>query len=246
MQAKLCFIKKLFFGACSEYSVKKPAPAIKKQISNIKKIWHSESYKDFGIERIFRLFLACIQFVFPGIYIRNFSGKSAFWRKICLDFYVIIKLGTYALLLFLNIKSTVVILISLYFISETFFYLFNLLFLRDVYTGPFSYKRNLLLTFFNFFEISLGFACIYNCIPHEFKCIHSVSDSIYFSFVNATSLGFGDIVPIERKSKIFSTIQNIISFAYTIIILSYCVSTANQEGYNVNKKDIGRTKNQNK
>lgn len=242
MQVKPYFIKKLFFGAYSEDSSNKPAPALKKQISNIKKIWHSKSYKDFGIERIFRLFLACIQFVFPGIYIRHFSGKSVIRRKTCLDFYVIIKLSAYALLLFLNIKNTIVIFISLYFISETIFYLFNLLFLRDAYTGPISYKRNLLLTFFNFFEISLGFACIYNCIPHEFKCIHSVSDSIYFSFVNATSLGFGDIVPIKQNAKIFSTIQNIISFAYTIIILSYCVSTANQEGYNANKKDIGKTK----
>ena len=78
-----------------------PKNAYCRQIKHIKAVWNSEQYEDFGIERILRLFLVSIQFIFPGMFIRYISGlKNVFIRKICIEVYVIIKIALYILLLF--------------------------------------------------------------------------------------------------------------------------------------------------
>jgi len=234
------WLSKFVLGSFADNSSKKGSPpksAYNKQWESIKNIWNSKKYNDFGIERLCRLMLAMLQYVFLGIHIRNFARKSAIIRKIIVDCYVLLKIIFYCGLLFIGCKNNFVLGLCSYLILETVVYLFNLLLLRDVYTQPASYKRNLLLTLLNFFEISLGFACIYNCMQSLFIKMDSTSDAIYFSFVNATSLGFGDIVPQFLLSKIFCTIQNILSFIYTIVILSYCVANANETGY-INKSKI--------
>lgn len=233
-------IKKIFLGSfmTPQINEKTPTSAYKKQAKNIQKIWNSNSYKDFGIERIFRLSLACLQFFFPGMFLRFIFGKSCICRKLFVDIYVVSKLMFYIWVLYHDKKDFWIILVSTYLLLETIIYLFNLLFLNDIYTKPASYKRNLLLTLINFIEISMGFACIYNCIPCMFEKMASTTDAIYFSFVNATSLGFGDIYPKEFYSKLVCTIQNIISFIYTIVILSYCVGNAKENGF-INKKNSG-------
>lgn len=242
------FLDKLLRGSFSKKDNEKSVPtsAYRKQFQNICKIWNSTSYKDFGIERVFRLLLACLQLIFPGMLMRFLFGKSYIRRKSAVDFYVVLKLGFYIWLIYKDEKELWVIVVCSYLLSETVIYLFNLLFLNDIYTKPASYKRNLLLTLINFIEISMGFACIYNCMPCMFKDMKSVTDAVYFSFVNATSLGFGDISPIDASSKFVCSIQNIISFIYTIVILSFCVGNAKEYGFLNKKKESNKKLNRQK
>ena len=84
-------LKKLIFGKYD--SNHKLKPAIKNQAKNVKRIWNNKTYKDFGIERILRLFLVSIQFIFPALYIRHISGLfGLLQRKIFVELYVLIKL----------------------------------------------------------------------------------------------------------------------------------------------------------
>src|ERR1700753_170709 len=70
-----------------------PKPALQKQQENLKKIWENDKYSSFGIERVFRLFLASCTFAFPGIYIRHWTGKKGLlWRKLGVEAYVLLKL----------------------------------------------------------------------------------------------------------------------------------------------------------
>jgi hypothetical protein len=68
-------------------------PAIQNQWKNITTIWNNETVPTSSIERVFRLFLALTGYLFPGIYIRHFSGKYGLIpRKLALEAYVIFNL----------------------------------------------------------------------------------------------------------------------------------------------------------
>src|SRR5688572_29028343 len=58
----------------------------------IRNVWHNSSYNDFGIERIFRLFLVTSKIFFPGIYLDYIHRRSSYHhRKIKGELYVIFK-----------------------------------------------------------------------------------------------------------------------------------------------------------
>ena len=227
-------VEKFFFGSV----VNKPAnSAVKQQIENLKKIWHSENYQDFGIERIFRLFATLLQFIFPGFWVRHLAGKCGFLiRKIGVEIYLFFKIFLYIKLLMKNDIDFFWVAICCFLIFETIMYLFGLIFMNTEYSTPASYKRNTLLMIFNFIEISLAFACIYKYFKEGFVIgneigIKNVCDAVYFSFVNATSVGFGDIVPITMVTKVFATIQGLLSFLFSMILLGFFVSNINAGGF---------------
>ena len=82
------FIHNLLMGPFPDPH-KSVRPALQNQWSNIIIIWKNERDATFGIERIFRLFLAFSAYLFPGIYIRHISGnRGLLARKLTLDLYV--------------------------------------------------------------------------------------------------------------------------------------------------------------
>jgi hypothetical protein len=79
--------------------------------------------------------------------------------------------------------------------------------------------------------ITLSFAVDYTCLyqfdKESFRGIiyantlfDSFFDFLYFSVLTFTTTGFGDIIPITKSSKSLVTMQVIVAFITTIIVIS--------------------------
>ena len=142
------FFKKIFIGNSDIIMGKKPRSAIYTQVNNVKAVWDSKKYEDFGIERVLRLFLVCIQFVFPGLYIRDLSGRiNTLTRKVCNEIYVIAKIILYLFFLFVFRTHSWYSFVCAYLIFETFCYLSGLIFLNTEYKNNIGICVDILLFF---------------------------------------------------------------------------------------------------
>ena len=87
------FFNTLFLGHEDIRHTGPSHPEIQTQALNIIRIWRNKHYKDFGMERLIRLFLVIFQFAFPGLYIRHIFGKLGLvGKKIGTEIYVVSKL----------------------------------------------------------------------------------------------------------------------------------------------------------
>lgn len=199
--------------------------AIDNQWVNIRTIWSHETSPTFGVERLFRLFLALTAYFFPGIYIRYYFGKDGLLsRKLALDGFVTLKLILPLVILKLHWQKYLAaqFLVS-YLGIETLLYILSLLFLSDIYKPPISNKRSYLMLVMNYVEICLDFAVVYggqNLISNASNSI----DIIYFSFVTAFTVGFGDMVPKNRDGRELVILQSLVSMIFITLAFTKVVS----------------------
>ena len=235
------FLIKLFIGTYKlEYNLN---PAIQNQAKNVKRVWNNTKYKDFGIERIARLILVSIQFIFPTLYIRHLTGKMGLlFRKLGVELYVILKLILPIIFFKLHLTDSPIILgITIYMLIETLIYLSSLIFLSDIYASPITYKRSLLLLFINFIEIGLEYSVIFSYFNSHIKDfftsnIGSAMDLIYFSFVSLSTLGFGDISVKEHVGKTIVLCQILTFILFVGLFLNFYASKIQDLTYFNSKK----------
>ena len=216
------FLEKLFFGK-PEYNRPMRHPAYEAQWRHFIRIWNNEKHHDIGFEKILRLFLVSIQFIFPGIHIRHFFGKfGLIKRNVAVEFYVLFKtlLPLYFIVSGLyHYKITVVI--SIYLLTETICYVATLIFVADMFVKPRSYRRNILMLFLNYLEIVFCFAVIYaglNLLGSQAK---TDFDYIYFSVITSTTIGYGDINPVNGLGKLFVCVQATMVLAFIVLFLNF-------------------------
>ena len=206
---------------------------LQKRIQNIHAIWNNHHHDDVGIEKIFRLFLATSQFLFPGIYIKHFFGKKGSEiQDLGVDFYVLVKVIlpislVYAHWLPQNIALPIVIALMI----ETLLYVPTLIFATDHFARPSSYRRSMLLLFFNYCEIIFAFAYIYdsgNYLNHPFT---DWFDPIYFSFTTQATIGFGDYLPINGMGKFLVCMQSLIFLAFVVLFINFFSNKLEHKGY---------------
>jgi hypothetical protein len=77
----------------------------------------------------------------------------------------------------------------------------HLNFASDLFSKPRSYKRSMLLLFFNYIEMVFGFAVLYSFTNKFNKPLSHWFDSIYFSTVTSSTIGYGDLYPIDPLGK---------------------------------------------
>ena len=213
---------KLFFGK-PEYNKRVKEGAYYAYGVNLKRIWNNERHHDVGFEKILRLFLVAIQIIFPGIHVRQFFGKKGtIARNVAIECYVLFK----TILPFFFLMSGLyqyngIILLSAYLMTESVFYVSSLIFVSDIFVMPRSYRRNILMLFFNYMEISLCFAVIYAGLHLLGGQVHTKVDYIYFSIVTSTTIGYGDIHPVTDLGKIFVCIQAFLVLAFILLFLNF-------------------------
>jgi len=209
------------------------AGAIKKRIENIKAIWNNDHQDDVGIEKMFRLFLAASQFLFPGIYIKHFAGKHGVQiQDLVMDFYITLKVLFPVFILYNQYNHIFILtLILVWLLIETILYVPTLIFASDIIARPSSYRRSMLLLLFNYFEIAFSFGVIYtqaNCLNKAFQNWY---DSIYFSFVTLGSIGFGDYYPTTGLGKFLVVVQSVIFLAFVVLFLNFFSNKVENKGY---------------
>lgn len=108
------FFEHLILGAKTKAKSSKPDSALKKQKEMISEMWKGEKYPDFGIERIIRLLCILSNYLFPSLYVREFSGKYGWQaRKLAMDCMTIINLLIpIIVLLFGWYENVIVVIIS--------------------------------------------------------------------------------------------------------------------------------------
>lgn len=224
------FFKKMVVG--NSKVVFNSEGSIQRRIKNLKIIWNNEYHEDAGVERLIRLFLASSQFLFLGTYLRQIFGKTTISRDLSIDFLVLFKI----VFSFIAIKYglynyPICLAILIWFLLETVLYIPTLIFASDYLSRPRSYRRAMILFFFNFVEVNLSYANLYSKFGMLNKDCSHWFDAVYFSFVVSSSTGFGDIYPVDFNSKLILVSHTIISIMFIVLFLNSFSSKMEITGY---------------
>lgn len=232
------FTRTLFLGQENTQPKNKPRPAIKNQWQNVKRIWTNKHYNDFGLERIIRLTLSLLLFVFPGLYIRDIFGRAGVLsRKLGVELYVLFKLLLPILFLKFNLTDNLAIaIISGILATETIVYLTTLIYLSTEFSKPISYRRSLTTLFINYIEVCLNYAVIYSycnfAIPDFFKeKLTTNIQAIYFSFATSATVGYGDIVVKNSNGQLLVISQIILFLVFVVLFINFFASKVHDTSY---------------
>jgi len=226
------FFRKLLIGKVSQNYKPKFNP-IQRRILNIRAIWNNDHQFDNGIEKIVRLFLSCSQLLFPGVYIKYLSNKIGHeYQDLALDIYVLAKF-LFPLFILINQwqYQNAILYTMVYFLLETVLYIPTLIFASDLFSRPRSYKRSMLLLFFNYMEIVFSFAVLYSHGDNMNKPFSHWFDAVYFSLVSSNSIGFGDFYPITTFGKVLVSIQAMFFLSFVVLFLNFFSTKLKSKGY---------------
>lgn len=226
------FIRKLLLGKNYKRDRSIHSP-IKKRILNIKAIWNNDHQDDNGIEKIVRLLLSSSQLLFPGIYIKQLAYKiGAEYEDLAMDLYVLAKVIFPVQILFYDLQeNSFLIYIMVYLLFETFFYIPTLIFASDTFSKPRSYRRSMLLLFFNYLEMIVSFAVLYTIGNNMNKAFSHWFEPIYFSIITSNSIGYGDYHPVTLYGKILVSIQSMFFLSFIILFLNFFSTKIKMKGY---------------
>ncbi|MEM0542968.1 potassium channel family protein [Flavobacterium sp. j3] len=232
------FLKKLLIGKVSENYKPKYNP-IERRILNIRSIWNNDHQDDNGIEKIFRLFLSVSQLCFPGIYVKTLASKINFtYNDLAMDCYILLK-TFFPLLLLMNHwqEHKILIWLLVYLILETILYIPTLIFASDLFARPRSYKRSMLLLFFNYLEVIMSFGVFYTLGNNTNIPFGHWSDALYFSLMTTNTIGYGDYYPITTYGKFLASVQAMFFLSFVILFLNFFSTKVKSKGYFENDLD---------
>lgn len=225
-------IKKLFLGDVSKFRKPKYNP-IEKNWLNIRAIWNNNHQDDNGLEKIIRLFLASSQLFFPGIYLKYLANRKGLgYQDLVLDFYILLKVLFPVLILMNHWQDHKwVVWLMIYLLLETILYIPTLIFASDLFSKPRSYKRSMLLLFFNYLEVICSYGVLYSCGNYLNKPFNHWFDAIYFSSITSSSVGYGDYYPVMLTGKILVTTQTLLFLFFVVLFLNFFSTKIKTKGY---------------
>ena len=235
----MSIVKKLLVGKVNKINHHNFSP-LKKTILNIRAIWNNDHEEDNGIEKIVRLFLSSSQLLFPGIYIKHFANKFGYeYKDLAMDFYILAKV-VFPILILINDWQTnnYVVLVLIYILLETVLYIPTLIFASDLFSQPRSYKRSMLLLFFNYLESVLSFAVFYRTGNYLNAPLNNWFDAVYYSFVTSSTIGYGDYYPVATEGKIFTILQVFLFLFFVILFMNFFSSKIKTKGYFSDKTEL--------
>lgn len=197
----------------------------------IRNVWESSHYYDFGIERVFRLFLVTSKIFFPGIYFEYLSKNSSnHQREITGELYVVFKtIFPFVILYYSLWDHSWLYFLNIYLLIETFVYVFNKIFLPE-HNQYKTHNRSLILLFFNFIEVIAGFAVIYAAGNFLNRPVASWLDALYFSLITGATVGYGDLHPINDNGKLVVMLQIVSTLSFLILFFNYFAPRAQDIG----------------
>lgn len=228
------FLKKLLLGKITYRDrTRFNLNPIQKRILNIRAIWNNTHQEDNGIEKIVRLFLSISQLLFPGVYIKYLADKISFqYQDLSMDIYILAKVFFPLLILIYGWQDNGFLVgIMVYTLLETVFYIPTLIFASDMLSRPRSYKRSMLMLFFNYIEIVFSFGVLYSCGNNLNRPFETWFDPIYFSMITLSSIGYGDYMPVTTYAKVLVSIQALFYLSFVVLFLNFFSGKIKNKGY---------------
>lgn len=225
-------IKKLLLGNIAKIIEPEFNP-IQKRIQNIKAIWNNDHQDDNGIEKVVRLFLSSSQLIFPGIYIKYFaSRKGTEYEDLAMDVYILVKVVIPIVIVISQLQNNYFLLsLMVYLMLETILYIPTLIFASDLFSKPRSYKRSMLLLFFNYLEMVFGFAVLYSCDNYLNEPFTHWFDAVYFSTMTSSTIGYGDLYPVKTFGKFLVSLQSMLVLMFVVLFLNFYSTRIESKGY---------------
>jgi Ion channel len=223
---------KLFLGKSSNGKQALFNP-IEKKIQNIKSIWNNDHHNDIGLEKMVCLVLSSSVLLFPGIYIKFLSRKKGVEHQdLATDCYILLKV-TFPILILINQWQQYqwVVLLMAYLFLETIFYIPTLIFASDLFSKPRSYRRSMLMLFFNYLEIVFAYAVFYSCGNYLNKTFQNWFDAVYFSVITSSSIGYGDFYPVATIGKFLVSTQALLFLFFIVLFLNFFSTKVKNKGY---------------
>jgi len=213
-------LDKLVLGnqALNKLDEKEHVPHFKK----IRDVWHNTNYNDFGIERIFRLFLVTSTVFFPGIYLEFLYKNSSYHhRKIKGELYVIFKTMLPFVMLYFGLwNHSWLFILNIYLLVETYIYIFHKIFLPEHNSGK-NHNRSIILLFFNFVEVIGSYGVVYAAGHYLNEPIKNITEAVYFSLITGATVGYGDIYPVTQDGKLLVITQLISTLSFLILFFNF-------------------------
>ncbi len=156
--------------------------------------------------------------------------RTLYNRSLCIDIYVPVRLAIVTLAIFIVpdirwLKWAITLLIS-WILLGTVLNPLRIVFV-DRYKSnwrPHTYNRSLIFLLINFAEIIVGFAYLYIHfdLVRFADCNNRIETgltALYFSAVTLTTLGYGDIVPINLGGRILAAIEPLMGIILIVVII---------------------------
>ena len=231
--------KKLIFGSKPSQELSARS-VISKRWHNIVSIWNNEQEEDIGLEKVLRLVLAISQFIFPGIYLKHFiGGRRILFQELTVDLYVLFKIGWNLWIVYNGLQDNdLLVWITIWLMTETLLHIPTLIFASDIFSRPRSYRRSMLLLFFNYLEVVFGFAVLYSSGDYIKPTFSQWFDPVYFSFISGATVGFGDFYPINPMGKFLVVLQVVIFIIFAALFLNFFSNKVEQKGYFDHTRDL--------
>lgn len=191
------------------------------------------------IERYFLIIISVIPFISYVTLIRSLKNK---------DVYKIIEIAQLILILFLltlNILQSenyvlkiLSIVFAIYILIDLSSILFGVIFLTryKFYKFPYSFNRSILMLCINYIQIIICFSIFYlasNSIAattcHRQIFLNNSFDSLYFSLVTITTLGYGDFTPVDSLGKYLVILQLFFGFIFIVVIINRFMNIRNHK-----------------
>jgi hypothetical protein len=116
-------------------------------------------------------------------------------------------------------------------VKTCYYYMENLRHIQEATTTDLAYHRFLMLLAYNMAQITISYALDFYCleqidhdslsgVPPELQGPALLFECFYFSVLNFSFFGYGDITPVNIPAKIIMLLEVISAFATVIFLLS--------------------------
>ncbi|MGN6177538.1 MAG: potassium channel family protein [Mucilaginibacter sp.] len=235
----------------------------KTQRERLAKIRDNTGHRTFGIEWALRMALQLLAFVVPSGWVKCYTdGDLLLRRRKHIEIFAFFKVVYVFAVVYFDIARTWLnlIIISL-FALDTLHALLCRIFLDKEWREQVSYKRNLIMAFVNYVELIFFFAGVYSfCDYHQDPTksaafvINTMIDvgnhhltpaqDIYYSFVTATTVGYGDISAASTWAQAIVCFQVMISLFFVVVIITNMMANFSKLGL-ANKQDNDKAESEN-
>jgi len=89
----------------------------------------------------------------------------------------------------------------------------------------------MLLLFLNYTEIIFAFGVLYSCGDYFNKPFGNWFDSVYFSIITSSSIGYGDYYPVKTIGKILVSAQAMLFLFFVVLFLNFFSTKIKSKGY---------------